>query len=67
MVCSFRLHKTEKTGKREENMEDIFSVVMVGLMVLLGGVPSIYILVSMPLILAEKIYGKVKYGKSLYD
>ncbi|MCI9659591.1 MAG: hypothetical protein HFI14_13415 [Lachnospiraceae bacterium] len=48
-------------------MEDIFSVVMVGLMVLLGGVPSIYILVSMPVILAEKIYGKVKYGKSLYD
>ena len=62
MVCSFRLHKTEKTGKREENMEDIFS-----LKVLLGGVPSIYILVSMPVILAEKIYGKVKYGKSLYD
>lgn len=48
-------------------MEDIFSVVMVGLMVLLGGVPSIYILISMPVILAEKIYGKVKYGKSLYD
>lgn len=48
-------------------MEGIFSVVMVGLMVLLGGVPSIYILVSMPVILAEKIYGKVKYGKSLYD
>ena len=38
-----------------------------GLMVLLGGIPSIYILVSMPIILAEKFYGKIKYGKSLYD
>lgn len=48
-------------------MGDLFSILMVGIMVLLGGVPSVYILVSMPVILAEKIYGKVKYGKSLYD
>lgn len=48
-------------------MENMISLLMIGIMVLLGGVPSIYILVSMPVILAQKIYGKVKFGKSLYD
>ena len=53
--------------KEEHDMGDIANVILVGLMVLLGGIPSIYILVSMPIILAEKFYGKIKYGKSLYD
>ncbi len=48
-------------------MGDIANVILVGLMVLLGGIPSIYILVSMPVILAEKFYRKIKYGNSLYD
>ncbi|MDE6960408.1 MAG: hypothetical protein K2P27_06060 [Lachnospiraceae bacterium] len=48
-------------------MENMVSLLMVGIMVLLGGIPSVYILVSMPVILAQKIYGKIKYGKSLYD
>lgn len=48
-------------------MENIISVLMIGIMVLLGGIPSVYILISMPVILAEKIYRKVRFGKSLYD
>jgi len=48
-------------------MENIISAVLVGIMVVLGGIPSLYILISMPVILAGKIYRKVKFGKSLYD
>ena len=48
-------------------MENILGMIMVVLMVLLGGVPTIYIVVSLPVILCQKIVGKVKYGKSLYD
>lgn len=46
---------------------DFASILLVAIMVLLGGVPSIYILVSMPVIIAGKIARKVKYGASLYD
>ena len=35
--------------------------------VVMGGASSLYILVTMPVIIAKKIYGKIKYGKSLYD
>lgn len=48
-------------------MGNITSLILVALMVLLGGIPSIYILISMPIILASKIHQKIKYGKSLYD
>ncbi|MDO4332662.1 MAG: hypothetical protein Q4C58_08230 [Eubacteriales bacterium] len=47
-------------------MGNIVSIIMVILMVLLGGVPTIYITVSLPVVLCQKIYGKIKYGKSLY-
>ena len=53
--------------KREDNMQDAINILMVGIMVLLGGIPSIYILVSMPVILAGKIYRKVRFGNFLYD
>ena len=48
-------------------MGNITSLILVTLMVILGGIPYIYILVSMPVILAGKIHQKIKYGKSLYD
>lgn len=48
-------------------MGNIISVIMVILMALLGGVPTIYIMVSLPVVLCQKIYGKIRYGKSLYD
>lgn len=47
-------------------MGNIISVIMVILMALLGGVPTIYIVVSLPVVLCQKIYGKIKYKKSLY-
>lgn len=48
-------------------MENITSLLLIGLMGLLGGIPSLYILISMPVILAGKIYRKIRFGKSLYD
>lgn len=48
-------------------MGDITSVILVGIMIILGGIPSIYILISLPVILGQKIYRKIKYGYSLYD
>lgn len=48
-------------------MGNITSMLLVAIMVVLGGVPSIYILISMPMIIARKIYRKVKFGNSLYD
>lgn len=48
-------------------MGNIISVIMVILMGLLGGVPTIFITVSLPVVICQKIFRKVKYGKSLYD
>lgn len=48
-------------------MANILNLALVGLMVLIGGIPSLYILISMPIILAGKIHQKIKYGKSLFD
>lgn len=48
-------------------MGNIFSIIMVIIMGILGGIPTIYITVSIPVVLVQKIIGKVKYGKSLYD
>jgi len=72
MLSCFRFHefhdfKKNITEKRGRHMGDILSVILVAIMVVLGGVPSLYILISMPMILAGKIYRKKKFGNSLYD
>lgn len=48
-------------------MANLGSMLLVAFMVVLGGIPTIYILVSLPVILVQKIYGVVKHGKSLFD
>ena len=48
-------------------MENVFSVIMVALMGVLGGLPTLYLTVSIPVVLGQKIYRKVKYGRSLFD
>lgn len=47
-------------------MENLIGIVMVAFMAVLGGVPTLYLLISLPVVLAQKIIGKFKYGKSLY-
>ena len=48
-------------------MNQIGSMFLVGSMGILGGIPTLYILISLPVILVQKIFGKIKYGKSLYQ
>lgn len=48
-------------------MENVFGVIMVALMGVLGGLPTLYLTVSIPVVLGQKIYRKVKYGRSLFD
>lgn len=38
-------------------MQNLFSMLLVAFMVVLGGIPSLYILISLPGVLAQKIYG----------
>lgn len=48
-------------------MGNIGIMILVFIMGLLGGLSSLYILIMLPTIIVRKIYGKVKYGKSLFD
>ncbi len=48
-------------------MENVIGVIMVVLMALLGGLPTIYLTVSIPVVIGQKIYRKVKYGCSMFD
>jgi type III secretory pathway component EscV len=53
-----------KRGK--EKMSQIFGAIMLVVMGILGGLPTLYLCVSLVVVLAQKIYGKVVHGKSLY-
>lgn len=48
-------------------MNEVGNMFLVGAMAILGGIPTLYIVISLPVILIQKIYGKIKYGKSLYQ
>ena len=48
-------------------MSNVFTMILVGLMGLIGGLSSIYLLVSIPAIIIWKIYRKIRYGYSMYD
>lgn len=47
-------------------MNDVLSYILFGIMVLLGGVPSLLLIVSLPVIIIWKIYRKVKYGEKIF-
>lgn len=46
---------------------NIFSILIVAALFILGVGTSVIIIGYMLVILAQKIYNKVRYGKSLYD
>ena len=52
-----------KRGK--EKMSQIFGAIMLVVMGILGGLPTLYLCVSLVVVLAQKIYGKVGHGKTL--
>lgn len=47
-------------------MGNVISVVFLILMGLLGGIPTIAITISIPIIFGWKIYRKIKFGYSIY-
>ncbi len=47
-------------------MGNVISVLFLILMVVIGGIPSIVITASIPVLIAQKIYRKARYGVSLY-
>lgn len=47
-------------------MASILSILFIILVAIVGGIPTIVITAYIPVMIAKKIYGKVKYGYSLY-
>lgn len=48
-------------------MPNIVAYLLVGIMGVMGGLTSIYLLASIPAMIVWKIYRKVRYGYSLFD
>ena len=48
-------------------MPEIVTWILVAIMGVAGGLSSLYLLISIPLILIWKIGRKIKYGYSMYD
>lgn len=48
-------------------MGNISDMIMVGLMVLIGGLPSIFLTLSVPVVIGWKVYRKFRYGYSLFE
>ncbi len=48
-------------------MTGIANALVMFLLILLGGVPVLYLTLSIPVVVVWKIYRKIKYGYTLYD
>ncbi len=48
-------------------MELFMQILCIIFMAVIGGLPTLYMVVSMPVILVWKIYRKFKYHISIYD
>ncbi|MDD6658325.1 MAG: hypothetical protein PUE95_13705 [Lachnospiraceae bacterium] len=48
-------------------MSNILTIVMLVIMGIVGGLSSIVLVLSFPVVLIWKIYRKIRYGYSLYD
>ena len=62
MIPFFRFEKME-----DKKMPDIVTWILVVIMGIAGGLSSLYLLFSIPVILVWKIGRKIKYGYSMYD
>jgi len=47
-------------------MANLFSILFIILVAIVGGIPTIVITGYIPVMIAQKVYRKVKYGYSLY-
>ena len=48
-------------------MDNIFMMILVAGIVLVGALPSFYIIFSMPVVIFQKFRRKIKYGTSMFD
>ena len=48
-------------------LNEITTYIVLGILVILGGVPTIYILISAPVVIFKKLYRKIKYGCKFTD
>lgn len=62
MLLFFQFEKME-----DKKMPEIVTWILVAIMGVAGGLSSLYLLISIPLILIWKIGRKIKYGYSMYD
>ena len=51
----------------EVNMSNLLLYLLVILMGIMGGLSSVAVLVMVPVVIIQKIYGKIRYGKKLTD
>lgn len=67
LILYAMIHAKIKKQKEEGiSMGSIVSVIMMILLAVVGGFPTIAITVCIPVIIVWKIYRKLKYGYSLY-
>ena len=48
-------------------MEQIFSYFIFGIMAIMGGGTSLFLVVSLPVVIIWKIYRKIRYGYRITD
>ena len=48
-------------------MNQILSYVFIGIMAIMGGGSSLYLLITLPMVILWKIYRKIRYGYKITD
>lgn len=48
-------------------MNQIFTIILIIIMGLVGGLSSIFLVISLPAVIIWKIYRKIKFGNKLTD
>ncbi len=46
-------------------MNNIATIIVFGIMCILGGGSSLYVLISLPVVLIQKIIGKIRFGEPI--
>ncbi len=71
VICRFRRKKQPENEDRQKGIfkmiSGIANAVVMFLLVLMGGIPVLYLTLSIPVVVVWKIYRKIKYGYTLYD
>ena len=66
LMKTWRVSPQNKLGM-EDNMSNIFTIIIMILMAVFGGFSSLYVLTALPVVIIYKIYRKLKYGCKITD